>query len=76
MKKKAKKTPEQLEREIEALILERYGPETKFLLNAVESGTCYSNFLTNSAPFMFQYGAILFGRFCEDFLIEIDEQSK
>lgn len=66
MPKKAKKSPEQLEHEIEALILERYGNECKFLLNVVEYKTGYSNSLTNDALYMFDYGAILLGRFCED----------
>lgn len=74
--KKNKRTPEQLEEAIESLIYERYGEGAKFLLNAVESDTGYSNFLTNDSVFMFYNGAILFGRFCEDAVKYLYEQAK
>lgn len=72
--KKSQKTPEQLEGEIEALILERYGSDCKFLLQAVEYNTGYSNCLTNDTVYMFDYGAILFGRFCEDVVKSLHER--
>jgi hypothetical protein len=75
MKKKVKKTPEELEQEIEALILERYGSDCKFLLNAVEWKTGYSNSLTNDTLYMFDYGAILLGRFCEDVVKDLHERA-
>lgn len=73
--KKPNKTPKQLEEEIEALILERYGSDCIFLLQAVDWKTGYSNSLTNDTMYMFNYGAILFGRFCEDVVKELHERA-
>jgi hypothetical protein len=65
MKKKAKKTPKQLEREIQRLILQRFGKDTRYLLMGVRSEDGAADFMTNDANLMFSYGAILLGRFCE-----------
>ena len=74
MAKKAKKTPKQLEQEIQRLILQRFGKDTRFLLMGFQREDGMSDFMSNDSNSMFSYGSILFGRFCETLLVEENEQ--
>lgn len=74
--KKPNKTPEQLEGEIEALITKRFGSGVKFLLTAVESGTGFCNYFTNDTSYMFDYGAIIYGRFCKNAIEEMNKRDE
>ena len=60
--KKSKKTNKQLEKEIEKLVIKRYGEGSQFLLMAAECNSAYTNFLSSSPSFFLVYGSILLGQ--------------
>lgn len=70
------KTHAQLEEAIDRLIKARYGNDVNYLLQVIEPDSGCSTSLTNNAMYMFDYGAILFGKFCEDVLTHLHEKAK
>ena len=74
--KNKRKSPEQLKKEIESLIIQRFGEGAKFLLMAVEKKNGFCNYFTNDAAYMFDYGAVIYGRFCENAIEEMNKRDE